>query len=201
MDKYEVSVAEYAKFLEAENHRKPTNWDEQLQNPKRPVVYVSWNDAQAYAKWAGKRLPTESEWEYAARGGLAQKKYPWGDASPKGRANYNEDNSRSYSWANAKKYLKDVDVYQPNAYGLYNMSGNVWEWVQDKWHGNYNNGAPTDGSAWQTGSSTFRAVRGGSWFYDFRNARCSARLRSGPVSRFSPGYWGYSIGFRVAAHF
>ena len=140
-----------------------------------PVINVSWVDAQAYVAWpvtlTGKpyRLLSEAEWEYCARAG-AHTRYFWGDEPGAGNANCNGCGSQ---WD--LEQTAPAGSFKPNAFGLYDMHGNIWEWVEDDWHENYT-GAPTNGSAWlQGGQPVFRVIRGGSW----RNeSRASARRRS-----------------------
>ncbi|SKA94735.1 Formylglycine-generating enzyme, required for sulfatase activity, contains SUMF1/FGE domain [Sporosarcina newyorkensis] len=130
-----------------------------------PVIHVSWNDTMAYCKWVGKRLPTESEWEYAARGGLEQKRFPWGDElTPKGEYRCNIWQGE-FSISNTVEdgYLgtAPVDAYAPNGYGLYNMSGNVWEWCQD-WFSPYHVKGQNRNPAGPA-SGTTKSMRGGSY--------------------------------------
>ena len=123
IDKYEVTVGEYKAFIQATGHRPP-DWHkiaEDSPTDKHPIVRVSWYDAMSYAQWAGKRLPTEAEWEKAARGGLVGKKYTWGDTMDSNMGNFNRNAGGT----------TPVVSYPANAYGLYDMAGNAWEWCLD----------------------------------------------------------------------
>lgn len=168
-----------------------------LQN--HPVVHVSFNDAQAFCAWSGTRLPTEAEWEYAARGGLEQKRYPWGDElAPKGRyacniwrgtfptVNTAEDGHRSTA---------PVKSFKPNGYGLYNTVGNVWEWCADWFSPDFHTTGPrTDPMGPPDGAA--RVMRGGSHLC---HASYCNRYRVAARSSNTPDSSAGNIGFRVAA--
>ncbi|MFV0277666.1 MAG: formylglycine-generating enzyme family protein, partial [Parahaliea sp.] len=158
---------------------------------QRPVINVSWDDAGRYSQWLGKQLdqncdlPTEAEWEYAARAGTTTK-YSWGNGV--GQDNANCDGCGS-EWDG--KQTAPAGSFEPNRWDLYDMHGNVWEWVQDCWRDSYE-GAPDDGSAWleaDGGNCRVRVLRGGSW-YDAPDAlRAAFRYGFGAVNR--------NVGFRV----
>ena len=164
---------------------------------KRPVEQVSWNNAlefcQKISQKTGKiyRLPSEAEWEYACRAGTTTPFY-FGDTITPDLVNYDVNNP--YGGAPKGLYriqTTDVGSFGPNSFGLYDMHGNVWEWCSDKWHDNYN-GAPTDGSSWETGTDNNRVRRGGSWSDNAVNCRSAHRSWS------SAGYRDSRFGFRVA---
>jgi formylglycine-generating enzyme required for sulfatase activity len=195
LGQYEVSFAQYAAFATATNRELPNDHD--WGRARRPVINVSWEDAVAYAKWlsqqTGKayRLPTEAEWEYAARAGSTTK-YSWG----------NEIDQDGEVWANCdgcgsqwdNKQSAPVGSYEANAFGLYDMAGNVWEWTQDCWHDDYRY-APSDGTAWlerDKGDCQRRVIRGGGWFDEPRYLRSADRTWSRPVTRYG------NLGFRLA---
>ena len=176
MDKYEVTNAQYRKFVEATGHQKPSHWDSSKFNqPKQPVVNVSWDDAVAYCKWAGKRLPTEAEWEKAARGGLEGKKYPWGNSSI--------DTSQANNNKNVGKPTP-VGNYPPNGYGLYDMAGNVWEWCADRYDRDYYKDSP-DRNPTGPSSGDWRVIRGGGWLSLASWCVCAVRFYYVPNSRSS----------------
>ena len=192
MAKYEVTFEEYDRFAIATGRHLPEDlgWG----RASRPVINVSWQDARGYAEWlsqaTGKRyrLPTEAEWEYAARGGT-NTAYWWGNEIGTNKANCDGCGSE---WDGMK--TAPVSSFLPNNLGLHNTAGNVWEWVQDCWHNNYS-GAPTDGSAWfeaSGGDCGRRVVRGGSWAGKPGSLRTSDRHRAEVDKR------GSDLGFRLA---
>jgi formylglycine-generating enzyme required for sulfatase activity/tRNA A-37 threonylcarbamoyl transferase component Bud32 len=187
LGKYEVTVEEYGLFLKAnpdDSKNKPDDWDDQIRNPKLPVTKVSWNDAQAYCKWAGLRLPSEAEWEWTARAGTATRFWSGDKDADLKRAGWYNGNSDGR--------LHTVGEKEPNPFGLFDMHGNIWEWVEDDWHYDYS-GAPTDGSAWVNKQwAVFRVARGGSFGFDAVNCRSATR------NRVVPGLRNDNLGFRPA---
>jgi formylglycine-generating enzyme required for sulfatase activity len=156
LDRFEVTNAQYLELCEKTGHKLPELWGIDRYRcssdfPDHPVVGISWADAQAYAAWRGKRLPTEAEWEYAARGGAPNWKFPWGDEIDSSRANYG---GSAGSVA--------VGSYPPNGYGLHDMAGNVGEWVADFYDISHYARSPKQNP---TGPETgkYRVVRGGGW--------------------------------------
>jgi formylglycine-generating enzyme len=159
LDVHEVTNAEYKIFCTAIGYKYPEFWNTDLfrsgdKYPDYPVVGISWSDASKYASWAGKRLPTEAEWEYAARGGLAGKEYPNGDTL--GRT---EAKKLLNPWING---IVEVARFKPNAYGIYDMDGNVWEWVADGYDENYYKESPVDNPKGPVNRFN-RVIRSGSW--------------------------------------
>jgi formylglycine-generating enzyme len=177
MDKHEVTNRRYRKFLEATRHRKPKYWNNpRFNRDEQPVMGVNWNDAVAFCAWAGKRLPTEAEWEKAARGGLEGKEYSWGNENPKGRACCELDSDKGQPQA--------VGSYPPNGYGLFDMTGNVCEWCSDWFGEDYYKASPSKNPAGPL-SGTSRVIRGGAW-YDyctFSGLRCTLRCSRYPTTR------------------
>ena len=212
MDKYEVTNAQYAAFLNAKGkHTESGNtWlnigaararIEYVAGVYRakggyenhPVTYVSWHGAVAYSKWKGKRLPTEAEWEKAARGNLSGLTYPWGNSIDSSKANYN-------------RHIKDttaVGKYTANGYGLYDMAGNVWEWCLDEYNSGFYALSPSQNPLsgansirWildnYTGINSSRVLRGGSWSDAAQSGRVAKRNDGTPASTGNNG------GFRCA---
>lgn len=158
IDRYEVSNAQYQAFCEVTERKLPEFWGMDRYHsgpgyPNHPVVGVSWLDALDYATWAGKRLPTEAEWEYAARGGLPGKKHPHGDDLSPAFGNYVKS---------ALGGPVEVGSYAANGYRLYDMMGNVVEWVNDRYAADYYDQSPAENPKGPE-DGRFRVVRGGGW--------------------------------------
>lgn len=182
IDKHEVTNEQYKKFVEETGYRKPSCWnDARFNQPQYPVVGVSWEDAVAYANWIGKRLPTEAEWEKAARG-IDKRLWPWGNKFDKELCNV---------WESAIKATTPVGKYAEgkSPYGCFDMAGNVWEWCADYYDQNYYYVSPSVKPSGPD-SGMQRVIRGGGFLYFSHYARCAARYRVPPYTQ-SP-----QIGFR-----
>jgi sulfatase modifying factor 1 len=196
IDKYEVTNALYQRFLDETGNDRPPFWNDPKYNaPDQPVTGVTFYDAQAYARWARKRLPTEAEWEKAARGGLVGSRYAWGDQAPDAggtyHANYGAGRGAGHDDDDGYTFSAPVGSYAPNGYGLYDMAGNVWEWCKDHYSPDYyGESAEADPSGPPSG--TTQVLRGGSGFGGAEYLRVGARYHLSPMNAYD------NVGFRCA---
>jgi len=216
MDEHEVTNAQFQKFLEDNPQWRKDRIDRKYHNgdylrywngmdypageADHPVVYVSWYAAAAYAQWVGAKLPTEAEWEKAARGGLAGKRYPWGDTITHDDANYSGTGGRD-RWEGTSP----VGSFPANGYGLYDIAGNVWEWCADEYNSGYYSQSPKNNPIGPgtpilfvsndfTNVTSSRVVRGGTWGdYDLILLRCADRIYGEPATTY------YLHGFRCCS--
>ena len=190
----QVTNAEYDRFLRATSAPAPPfRQDPNFDHPQQPVAGVSWHEATRYCEWLSTqtartfRLPTEAEWECAARGGLEQKQFPWGDDPPQSLPDY------ATRWQNGPE---PVARYAPNAFGLYDICDNVHEWCSDWYDPNYYAISPDRNPQGpeRSPASPRKSSRGGSWRHHIKVARCSAR------SSIPPDFHYADYGFRVACN-
>ncbi len=187
MDEHEVTNKMYQACTSCDPPDNRDRYDDE-NYLDHPVVYVSWEDARAYCAWADARLPTEAEWEYAARGGLEGKTYPWGDDDPVCTAGA-ENGAQSGSCDGSTTPAK---TFAANGYNLYDMAGNVWEWTADWYDSDYYSNSPQVDPQGPEDAATYRVLRGGSWFGFEYYLRVALRSRVNPTS----SWFGY--GFRCA---
>jgi len=196
MDIYEVTNAQYQEFMDATGHPAPARLNPaklpapqdpaKFEAPDHPVLGVSWFDARAYAEWVGKRLPTEAEWEKAARGGLIGKRYAWGDSMSRNDANY-IGTGGSDIW----EETSPVGSLAPNGYGLYDMAGNIHEWCAD-WYDSGYYGISPGMNPQGPNSGSFRVLRGGNWYCPPVSLRVARRYSFEPTGK------PINVGFRCA---
>ena len=218
IDQHEVTNAEYQAFVAATGHPPPRGigytavyellkndyepWnDPGFNHPDQPVTTVTWFDATAYCEWVGKRLPTEAEWEKAARGGLEGARYPWGDTEPGNTSANFADSQTEFEWRSPDVndgflFTAPVGTFPPNGYGLFDMAGNVWEWCADWYSPTYYSdvqGAenpPRNPTGPDTGER--RVLRGGTWYRAVHTIRNAERVSDFPNSSLNV------VGFRCA---
>lgn len=192
IDTYEVSNAKYRAFMKATGHPAPAYWDDpRLNKPGQPVVGVNWYDANAYCEWAGKRLPTEAEWEHAAKGPDGGH-FPWGHSVDPTKANYGQNVGKTMP---VNSYPEGVSHF-----GVYNMAGNVFEWVSDWYDPNYfrvspafNPQGPSDGYNFAN-QGPVKVLKGGSWLAPETSLHTSHRFWNQPENNS----YGVGLGFRCA---
>lgn len=193
IDKYEASNARYKEFMKATNHPAPAYWDDpRLNKPNQPVVGVSWTDANTFCRWEGKRLPTEAEWERAAKGPETDRHYPWGHHLDPKKANYGQIVGRTMP---VDSYAEGV-----SGYGVHNMAGNVFEWVNDWYEPSYykhslalNPKGPDQGYNFAN-QGPVKVLRGGSWLAPETSLHTSHRFWNQPDNNS----YGVGLGFRCA---
>jgi len=197
IDKFELTNGRYLEFVKATNHRIPQNPKNATRNLwqgdtitesliDRPVINVDWADANDYCQWAGKRLPTEAEWEKAAKG-TADRRFPWGNVEPTNKhLNFNQQ------WI-GEKTLMPVGSYElgKSPFGVYDMAGNVWEWVNDWYDAKYYEKSPAKNPTGPV-SGTKRVLRGSGWENETPTVRIFTRVEGDPANRNE------STGFRCA---
>ncbi len=193
LGKCPVTNQQYGEFLKANpNIPEPAYWaDKRLNQPRQPVVGVSWNEARAFCDQAGLVLPSEAQWEYACRAGTTTP-FSTGKTITIDQANYS--GRHPHGGAPKGEYrgrTARVQSFPPNAFGLHEMHGNVWEWCEDTWHDSFE-GAPADGSSWVDEGAGYRVVRGGGWYAFARWCRSAFRGRN------PPGFRDNDLGFRPA---
>ena len=198
IDQFEVTNGRYSEFVKNTNHRVPQNPTNPTRNlwqgntiseslAERPVINVDWFDADAYCRWAGKRLPTEAEWEKAAKG-TSDRRFPWGNVEPTAKhLNYNQ------RWI-GEKTLMPVGSYEAgkSPYGVYDVVGNVWEWVNDWYDARYYERSPSKNPKGPQ-EGTKKVIRGAGWQNETPTVRIFTRVESDPMMRNE------STGFRCAA--
>ena len=186
---YQVTHEDYVRFLEGTRSIPPPLWnDPNFNQPDQPVVAVSWFEAVGYCEWISKisgrkyRLPSEAEWERAARGGMEQQLFPWGAAPPESLPHYDR------RW---KTGPEPVGRYQPNAFGLFDICENVHEWCSDWYQASYYSVSPERNPRGPEAGER-RASRGGSWRHHMKVTRCAARSSIPPAFQYA------DYGFRLA---